>query len=383
MPSPQTLDLELLLVPIPGGNPAGESLRYAGPYDAIQEARRADDVLEQGDWKRETKAADWHAVIAITTEALAAKSKDMQIAAWLIEALVKRQGFPGLRDGLKLLRELQQEFWPSLYPEVEDGDMEFRASPLEWLNEKLPPSIRAIPVTHSSGGEEYSWMHWEQSRSVDNLGRQDQEAMAAALAEGKITGEQFDKAVAATSRAYYETLFEDLNQSWEEYQQLDRVVDEKFGREAPSLLGIKKAIDDCRTLAEGIVKKKRELEPDLAPPPQPEPEPKPERGLFDRLLRRKENTTPSGPERRPNSSLPFSDALPLEPQDRNDALRRLAAVALYFRRTEPHSPISFLVERAIRWGEMPFEEWLKDVIHSEDVLSQIRETLGLKSSDQE
>ncbi len=104
MATPQTIDVDALLAPIPGDNPAGEPVRYAGPYDAIQEARRADDDLDQGEWKRETKSADWLGVIAIATETLAAKSKDLQIAVWLTEALVKRHGFPGLRDGLRLLR---------------------------------------------------------------------------------------------------------------------------------------------------------------------------------------------------------------------------------------------------------------------------------------
>ena len=58
----------------------------------------------------------------------------------------------------------------------------------------------------------------------------------------------------------------------------------------------------------------------------------------------------------------------LELQSRADALRQLAAVADYFRRTEPHSPVSYLVQRAVRWGEMPLEAWLQNVIHDESVL---------------
>jgi type VI secretion system protein ImpA len=71
----------------------------------------------------------------------------------------------------------------------------------------------------------------------------------------------------------------------------------------------------------------------------------------------------------------------LEPQNRADALRRLEALAVYFRRTEPHSPVSYLVQRAVRWGEMPLEAWLQDVINDEGVLSRVRETLGLKDLD--
>ena len=373
MPSPPTLDIAALLVPIPGENPAGQSVRYDGTYDAIQEARWAEDSLEQGDWVRQLKVADWSTVIALATAALTAKSKDSQITVWLIEALVKQHGFAGLRDGLHLLRELQEQFWSSLYPAVEDGDLEPRAAPLAWLNEKLPPSIREVPLTQSRDGQNYAWWRWEESRAMDNLGRRDQAALAMALADGKITGEQFDKAVEATSPTFYKALFEDLNQTWEEYERLDRMVEEKFGREAPSLLQLKQSIESCRVLIGEIAQQKGVLEP-TPTPREPEPTPAP-------VAEHEPESSPAPqPRSRPVISL-SQRAVPLEPQNRADALRRLAAVADYFRRTEPHSPVAYLVQRAVRWGEMPLEEWLRDVIANEDVLARVHETLGLKHSD--
>jgi type VI secretion system protein ImpA len=65
-------------------------------------------------------------------------------------------------------------------------------------------------------------------------------------------------------------------------------------------------------------------------------------------------------------------------QTRQEALRRLADIAEYFRLTEPHSPISYLVQRAIKWGNMPLDVWLEDVVKEESVLGQLRETLGIK-----
>jgi type VI secretion system protein ImpA len=369
MASPVTLDFDTLLAAIPGDNPSGESLRLAAPYDVIQEARRSDDDLDQGDWVRPTKAADWSAVIKIATEALATKSKDLQLAVWLVEALVKRHGFPGLRDGLRLLWELQERFWDTLYPEVDDGDLEFRAGLLGWLNLKLPPSIRLIPVTQGMNAEGYGWLRWKESRDVDNIGRRDQAAMAALVAEGKITGEQFDKAVEASPLAYCQTLFEDLNEAWREYEHLDRTADERFGRESPGLTGIKQAIADCLSLVTEIGKKKG----GFAPIPEPELAPQAPEEAADVGV--PENSPPVlSPTRRPVVA-------PLELQSRADALRQLAAVADYFRRTEPHSPVSYLIQRAVRWGEMPLEAWLQNVIHDESVLDRLRETLGLKDSD--
>lgn len=362
MPSAPTLDVNTLLTPIAGENPAGASLRYDPIYDVIKEARRSDDTLNQGDWQREIKTADWRKVTETASDALVTKSKDLQIAAWLTEALVKQRGFAGLRDGFQLLRGLQAQFWNPLYPEVEDGDLEARIMVIEFLNRELPPALRQIPVTQ---GEVYSWSRWKESREVDNLGRQDPAAHAAARAEGKITGEQFDKAVTATPPAYYATLFEDLNQTWEEYQQLDQVMNEKFGREAPSLLEVKKAVEECRTLVNGIAKQKGVL-------PEPTMDQAQETGVAD---------GESGAQVAAQPVPVTGGALPLEPQNRADALSRLAAVAAYFHRTEPHSPVAYLVERAVQWGQMPLAQWLQEVVKDATVLTSIRETLGLKDSE--
>src|SRR3954447_4493590 len=109
-----------LLTPIPGDNPAGENLRYAPAYDKIKEARRQDDDAPQGEWRRERKLADWPLPIKLITEALPDRAKDLQLAAWLTEAVWRRDGIPGLKDGLELIRSLVENFWDTLYPELED-----------------------------------------------------------------------------------------------------------------------------------------------------------------------------------------------------------------------------------------------------------------------
>ena len=381
MSSPLTLDFDALLAPIDGDNPAGESVRYAGTYDAIQEARREDDDLDRGDWERATKVADWAGVIATATDTLATRSKDLQIAVWLVEALIKRHGFAGLRDGLRLLWELQERFWDSLYPEIEDGDLEFRAAPLEWMNEKFAVPIRQVPMTQGLNGERYSWFDREESRGTDNLGRRDEEAMQAAIASGKLTGEQFDKAAESTTLDYYQTLFEDLTQGREAYDKLDHLLDDRYGRTAPSCMNIKQALQDCHAMVEDIVKKRG----GFATPSLPSEAEEETVGGSDLAGSSQDGAEPAAAAQ-PTPSVnhagaPQAAGLTLEPKDRADALRRLAAVAEFFRRTEPHSPVAYLVQRAVRWAELPLEEWLKYVIHDDTTLANVRETLGLNDRD--
>jgi type VI secretion system protein ImpA len=83
----------------------------------------------------------------------------------------------------------------------------------------------------------------------------------------------------------------------------------------------------------------------------------------------------------PSASAAASAAGPVG--NRQDALMRLREVEDYFRRTEPHSPISYLIGRAVRWGNMSFEELVRDLARDKSVLGHIWETLGLDNEDGE
>ena len=122
------IDFEALLTPISESNPSGEPQQYTGLYDEIREARRADDNLDQGAWQTGLKVADYREVISLSVPALTSQTKDLQICVWLTEALTKQNGFVGLRDSLRLIREIEENFWDTFYPEIDEGDMEGRAN---------------------------------------------------------------------------------------------------------------------------------------------------------------------------------------------------------------------------------------------------------------
>ena len=130
----RTIDIDVILAPLPGDNPAGENLRYTPVYDEIKEARRADDPLDRGDWDREIKTSDWDRVIALSVEALTEKTKDLQIAAWLSEALTRTEGFEGLIVGLKILAGFLSNFWDTVYPEIDEDDRLKRGRMTDWMD---------------------------------------------------------------------------------------------------------------------------------------------------------------------------------------------------------------------------------------------------------
>ena len=52
---------------------------------------------------------------------------------------------------------------------------------------------------------------------------------------------------------------------------------------------------------------------------------------------------------------------------REDAFKTLMKVAEFFRRTEPHSPVSYALEQAVRWGRMPLPELIRDLVSTTSV----------------
>lgn len=360
------IDFETFLKPISEENPSGESLQYSGVYDEIREARRADDVgLDQGQWQTTLKVADYLQVINLATTALTSQTKDLQISAWLTEAITKQHGFPGLRDGLRLLRELEENFWETLHPEIDEGDMEGRANAIGWVDSQVSLAVKTIPITLGQG---FTYNDWEESRTydfpenLDSLEYDEQERIKnlkiKAEEEKRKTGEMWRAAKASTNRAFCEQLKLTLQECLTELGNLDRTNEEKYDRnQVPAVTALRKSLDSIQTVVEGVLKEKREEEPDEEV--AEETETVGEDG--ETVIVRKGPAVATG-------------AI----QSREDALKRLSDVADYFRKAEPHSPVAYLVQRAVKWGNMPLEAWLQDVIKDEGMINNLRETLGIE-----
>lgn len=362
------IDIEALLQPISEEKPAGENQQYSGLYDEIREARRSDDLLAQGQWQFEPKLADYRKVISLAIPALTSETKDLQISVWLAEALTKEHGFVGLRDSLTFLRRLQEDFWETLHPEIDEGDMEGRANAIEWMESQTALAILTLPLT---GGEGFTFLHWKESRdfdfpeNIEALDFHEQEKVKVlktqAAEENRKTGDMWRAAKAQTNRAFCEELNLMLEECWSECEALDKTIEEKYDRnQMPGLRNLKKSLEDVRGVLKPILEEKRQQEPDVA----------------DEEAATETVTGEDGAVQVRTIAVPTGAI-----QNRADALKRLADVSEYFKKNEPHSPVSYLVQRAVKWGNMPLENWLQDVIKDETVIFQIRQTLGFNTKD--
>lgn len=250
---PTILDLASLLAPLPGDDPAGGSLRYVDTYDTVKEARRMDDpTLPQGVWESELKKADWNLVVKVCEEALAKKSKDLQLAAWLAEALLNMHGFAGLREGLALIAGLCEGYWETMHPRPEGEDLEMRLSPLHWMNAKLSVALKLAPVTapRDMDARPYAFVDWETANALEHLAVRDKSAYAEAEKEGKATRAKFLGSVMFTSASHFARLAADLAECIRLVEGLEAFLDKNCGPNSPSLVKFRETLKEIHRLAE-------------------------------------------------------------------------------------------------------------------------------------
>jgi type VI secretion system protein ImpA len=358
---------EDLLNPIPGDNPSGADVRYDTKlllYDKIKEARRQDDALAQGDWQHERKLADYLLVANLSQDALANRTKDLQLAAWLAEALLRTEGFSGLRQGLTLCNGLVASFWDTLYPPIEDGDLELRAGPLEWLGSAIEIPLKSMPLVRAG----YDWYRYKESRAVgyEDPTKSDKERKAREqkIAEGKLTPEAFDKAFVETPKAFYLHSEKELDGCLQALKSLDEVSDEKFGKAAPSLGRLKSALEEVRHTVHAMLEKKRETEPD---PVEAAP------AAGGSAVGAGAMPSSSGVSEGGAPGITISVSTSSEPPERREAIAAVARVAALLRKQQPYSPAPYLMMRGLRWGELRTAAQLSDASLLEAPPTELRQ----------
>jgi len=344
-----------LLSPIDAQEPTGKSVRGNGVYSAIKEARREDDAsVPLGPWAYELKRADWDKVSDMAVNALANKSKDLQIAAWLLEAQINRSGFEGIASCVLLIQSLCERYWDTLHPRLEDGDLEYRINVMRWLNEKLLPPIRMVPIT-ARGARELNWSDWEQAKRNEKI-RGSVGARADEPLEG-VSVSEFASAMAGTATEVHTLHYRSLQDALDCVEALGRTLDALCGDEAPSLGGLAGLMEQIQALIASELHK---------------------RGVRLAAPARAKGGEAAPPDKdgAEGGGSGNGDGGPI--RDRADAYARLAQAADFLMHVEPHSPAPYLVKRAIEWGNLNTAELYHELFVKFDGQLSIFEVLGLE-----
>ena len=367
MASPAILDFAKLTAPVAGANPSGVDLRTdpgrAATYDAVKDGRtkaRADEKkLFEG--AEDATPADWKIVVQPAVKTLAEKSKDLELVAYLIEALARTHGFAGLRDGFRLTRELVEKFWDTLFPLPDEEGLDTRLFALIGLNGDdaegtLIAPINRIPVTEAKGDGPFATYHYQEGQKTAKI--TDVKVREKKIQGGAMTLEKLAKVVTDSSKDFYKNVVEDLNAALDELGKLGLALDTKCGPKAPAWGQVRTALTTCLDAVKDFARHKLEV---AAPKDE---------GAKDGEASGGDAAVGAGGQKAAGQL-----------QTRDDAFTLLMKGADFFRRTEPHSFVSYAVEQSVRWGKMPLPELLAELIAEEPSRKALYKQVGIRPPD--
>jgi type VI secretion system protein ImpA len=369
---PEGFDLAALLAPIPGDAPAGENLRddatpeslYYRLRDARAEARAAERLQDAPN--PETGAFDasaappqqWRIIRELSHEALLTRSKDLEIAAWLTEALLRSDGLVGLDAGCRLMTGLVETYWDGLFPQPDEDGIATRVAPIAGLNGEgrdgtLTQPIRKLPLFERPSGEAFRYWQYEQSFEVAGIAdaaRRQQRIDAGVLPIETVDAEAAaaEKLARETGKDGFAALRRRAADAAAAWQALGQALDSRAGADAPATSQVRELLEKLRAVTERFAPGEEEA------------------------------VSVAEPTAAPGAPAAATAAAAAGVSSREDALRTLAQLADYFRRTEPHSPLAYTLQEAVRRARMTWPELLEEIVPDAAARSAILSSLGIR-----
>ncbi|MDH0032150.1 MULTISPECIES: type VI secretion system protein TssA [unclassified Acinetobacter] len=362
------MDISSLLHPIDEQSPCGEDYSFSNEFHAIKKAKTQDDVLlDQGDWVTEPKQADWDFVAATTIDLLQSKTKDIRLLTWLSEAWANLYGFEGIGKSLELSHRLLEQYWLTVHPEVEDDDLDQRIGLLQGLINQLPLLIKKVPLINHAPF--YHLLDYDNFLYHENVRRKQSDDYESGNQSAEL--EQFEQALSTTDKNFQYQNYQYFNDILQQWSVLKNVLDGLLGLDSPSFAAIDSSLDHIHLSLKKIYETDRfvqstqtsdtmEIDTSISPVIQ-------------------STTIPHMP---PQNQLSFQPQVQSHVENREQAMRVLQDIASYFEKNEPHSPVSYMLQKTIKWSQMPLHEWLMHVIKDEHPLQMLQDMLGVQPKNE-
>ena len=368
MASPQYIDINSLLEPVSAESAVGSDIRLDGSvtseYSRIRDARKGARAAERSNiFDDDSSQADehWRTVLQLAPDILKNQAKDLEVASWYTEALVRRAGFQGLRDGFSLIRQMIEQYWDDIYPLPDEDGIATRVAALTGLNGEgaegvLIAPMRSVPITQEGAQGPYSY--WQYKQALDAQRVTDEQGRADLISKNGFSLDDIQAAVNQSEQTFYVDLRDDVRDALDEYKRISQLLDERCGiHDSPPASNIINTLSDILGAITHIAQLKL---------PQAEEE-------------SVEDADHPGDSGATAASPGTTNGGPVKSRD--EAFRQLAQISQFFRQTEPHSPISYVLEKAVRWGNMPLGDLIQELIPDSSSRSVFSSLTGVKVSD--
>jgi type VI secretion system protein ImpA len=358
------IDLETILAPISVETPAGTDLRtdfsptsvYFRLRDARAEARAAERAADANPETDAGLADGWRLVRSLAVKALSEQTKDLEIAAWLTESLVRSEGLPGLAAGAEIIGGLADRYWDQLYPMPDEDGISTRVAPVTGLNGEggdgtLIQPLRKQKLFNGADGYPVMLFQYEQSAELTTIA--DENRLRARLNAGVVPFDTMEQAARAASGTFA-ALKRQLEAAVTAWNAMAETLDRLAGYDAPPTGRVRETLGQLADVvaryapAEAAAGEASEGAADEAPGETAAVAVQPGGGG-----NRKINT-------------------------REDALKVLSELADYFRKNEPQSPLAYTIDDAVRRARLTWPQLIEELIEDGQTRASLLTTLGIR-----
>jgi type VI secretion system protein ImpA len=358
------IDLETILAPISVETPAGADLRndfsptsvYFRLRDARAEARAAERAADANP-EADTGLADgWKLVRSLAVKALSELTKDLEIAAWLTESLVRSEGLAGLAAGAEIIGGLADRYWDQLYPMPDEDGISTRVAPVTGLNGEGGDGTLIQPLRKQklfNGADGYPVMLFQYEQSAELATIADESRLQARLDAGVVPFDTMEQAARAASGAFV-VLRRNLEDALTAWNAMGETLDRLAGYDAPPTGRVRETLGQ---IADVVA---RYAPADAAPAGEPEAESEEAAGETEAVAGR-----PGAVGSRKIST-------------REDALKVLAELADYFRKNEPQSPLAYTIDDAVRRARLTWPQLIEELIEDGQMRASVLTSLGIR-----
>lgn len=370
MPSQQVIDFDALLAPISEEAPAGSDPRADSSatslYYRVKDARNAARAAERSAVDLGGPVPEeWATVVDASIEVLSLHAKDLEIAAWMIEGLTRIEGFAGLRDGIKVMTGIVNQFWGYCFPELDEDGIEGKVSAVAGLSGSgavgtLIQPVRLRPITQ---GSQWNFSYWSYAQAIDLEKVADPGRRKERIDNGAVSMEQFLQSVAETPAVYFGDLVSALDECLAALAEMSAAFDAVAGVDAPPVSALRDLLQEIVAAIRHLAASK------LASIALPET------AIED------ETQSEGGQEAEAGGAGGGSAAVRRINgyANREEALAELVRIAGYFRSTEPNSPTSYSLEGAIRRARMTLPELLGELVEDPSQIQRMLMAAGIRA----
>lgn len=362
------IDWDKLLQPIAGDRPGGPSLEGDPDFLALEIAATRHPETEIGGLVTPAREPDWAEVRRSAIDLLE-RSKDLQVAVHLAEALIHNDGLAGFRQGLFGVQALLERHWDGLHPELTaddpDGAASERIMRLKGLGDRarIVSTLRDVPLLASPRHGSFS-LRDIQALATANDGANDGANDRDDDDQDIERSAALQDACQSTDTGLLQTAFADARACRDGLHAIVELIDAKS--DVPESLGFEAVVETIQEIEGWLEDQLRARGADLLASPDRDMSVE---GDACTATSNDEPVALNGVSERPSS--PGTIAMI---STRSDALKTIDLLCAYFERHEPSSPVPLILRRAKRLVAKDFMTILRDLVP--DGLDQMEKMVG-------